>query len=1316
MLTAFMAVAFPLFAEEANIVYFNKPGDKELNSRLEQPYLAPKDFDKFYGKLPRLYLHGMWKMTLTPNPAGKNFGPGEYFFDDAGMKNNFTAKNFDDSAWEDFYVPQKIRIKKGNKYGIVFSDFDASKINTVSFNLITKQGPTTIELADGYAYQSTRFSVPAEQRGKRIVLFLEAANNLAVIYVNGHEVGRPLDYGVGGFCDKAWFDITPWVDLKGENRLVVRTYNQFSEGSGNVTREGFNCNGVWCPVWLEFWDDVRAQNLRIAPRYPDAAGVDVKLINPQSVPRMGKVTLVVTPWRGTFTQVADDKEKRWESKAIEVSLKPGENSFKAIIDLPGIRPWHMDSPYLYEMRVLVDGKLAGADTFGVRSIKRDGKKLLVNNLPAYFFGYSMADAPTLWIIKNARINKNGFFGAFLKTLKDSTGINAYMRDGGFSDVCYQICDELGLARIGEETLLMGYSFSDWENFAASGLNKFMLTTKGLDPRLAAYFKRRFELYGNHPAIVSWDTTTEVMMRLPNEIKFQIDTINAGKNDDRLVNAEGVNFLHATYQNYEKSEGRQYHNWKENPNNAIQGIDSFAIHDVLMSYVHSRSLGREIKGLRTFEQASEKSYPLDGGRPMIANPGLFQIEFHRLGRYRERSPEEIQRIQNSSNTVDIEYLVSRTIWRNGKYDKTLLCNYLSKPGGRERWNEMPVLGVHASMSANDERYAPIGFEMQRLGELFRWSNEFYKGFGWGNEEHLAWSKNILANRIPDVAQIAPQPTLCAYTRRMQQRLLPVLDWHMWHNLFAGESHEYELRVMNDGSTGFEGGTVSASLLAGDAFDHFGRESTLPVVWKLETKISPIAAGERFKAQLEVKLPGGLASGRYTMALTLLDVNGKKVSSNTYPINIGNRENVQIKSESKVALYYGENNPEGKAFAKEVEKMGLKFDTITDFANIDSYQALILCPSSIDWTLMREAEVVHTWLAKGGRMLCMEQKLIGDVPFLNQLRMESSELSAAEPVEPKHPAFVGFDRIKDMDTMNGNLGNALSHILTPASESVLALAWNQVTMDGHSKARIGMSAAEVREGKGICLMNQILVSSRYEKDPQARRFVQQLLAYFVSPEFGSFAKPLRGAHKPKPYLDDKSVFYIDLKKQANRAFVDDVRGDGKGGWDDGGPENDMRTFQTGRQYLNGVPYQIIEPAANDGKACIVLSGGTFAWAPDGAFGIPVAQLAKAFYFLHAYGYGKEGETCAKYVVHYEDGSQMNIPLVCGKNISTWWGGTNLESAEVAWSGKNPSAGTISVYSYRWQNPHPEKKVATIDFVCFKTGNTVPILVAITGVKEV
>jgi hypothetical protein len=1309
-----VTLALPAFA--ATNVYFNKPDDEALSTRSEFPYLAPKDVDKFYGKLPRLYLHGMWKLTVTPNPAGRNLGAGEYFLDDAGMKKGYTAKDFDDSKWDDFYVPQKVRLEPKNKYGISFSRYIPAGKNSSARPTGWESTPTLPphDYADGYSYQSTRFVIPPERRGMRVVLHLDAANSLGVIFVNGHEAGRLRDYAAAGFVDVASLDITPWVNQTGDNRLVVRTYNQFVDGHWVAKSNGFNCNGVWSPVWLEFWNDIRAEHMKISPRFPDAAEVECVLINPKGQVEKKNVSLMVKPWQGVCSRMVDDKNKNWESKAVEVSLAPGENSLKTKIELPGIKPWHMDSPYLYEMQILVDGKLAGTDSFGVRSIKRDGRKILINNIPAYFFGYGLSDVPVITYLQGIRVNKNGILAAVLKTFQESTDINAVLRAGCMPEIFYQICDELGLARW-DETMFVGGEYVFYEQFSRSGSSKFMLPIRRITPYFPMwtnYYKQLFDLYGNHPAIIAWSTDTEIHFNPRDEIVFQIDTINKYKNDDRLVCGEGIHFMHTTDT---KTGARQYNMWKNEPKNSIPGMDFTQYHNRPMQYLDGRSLGWEIEQMHQIEQESVKAYPAAGGLPMTACPALILDYAQLMGLYLPRTTEELQKMWPNNKA---EYLAAQAIWKNGRYDKTFLCDYLSRPdtlitaGFPQGRIVMGLVGVHTYMSNDDDRYKYMGFEMQRLGELFRWSNEFFKGYGFGNESHIAWTKDLLFNRNLDPAQIGPQPTLCAYTKRMQQRRLPVLDWHLWHNLFAGENHQYELRVMNDGITAFDGGKVTAKLLAGDAFDNFGKENTLPVVWTGETTIPEITVGERFSGKLDVNIPAGLASGRYTMSLFLSGNNGKSVSSNSYPFNIGSRNNVKLNCAGTIGVYCGDNNPAGIAFTAILENMGLKIEQLKDFSNINAYKMVIICPGAFDVNLEKQAETLHTWLAKGGRLLCMEQKAIGKVPFLNQMWLEAADKNSSEPVEPSHPAFAGLERNKDMDTLNGNNGSAYTHILMPASESVIALAWNHVGNDDYGKSRVAMAVSEVREGNGVCLLSQLLVSSRYDSDPQARRFVQQLVAYFVSSEMGKFARPARGKHKVRVHVDESRVFFVDLSKHANRGFVDEVAADGKGGWDDGGPQNDMRALKTGKQRLAGVPFDIINPAGNNGRGCIVLSGGILIWAPAAASGIPVNQKTKAFNFLHAYGYGKEGETCAKYIIKYDDGSIVEIPLICGKNIDSWWGSRKLDDAEVAWSGKNPAAGTISVYSYRWQNPHPDKKVAAIDFVSMNTGNTIPILVAITG----
>ena len=59
-------------------------------------------------------------------------------------------------------------------------------------------------------------------------------------------------------------------------------------------------------------------------------------------------------------------------------------------------------------------------------------------------------------------------------------------------------------------------------------------------------------------------------------------------------------------------------------------------------------------------------------------------------------------------------------------------------------------------------------------------------------------------------------------------------------------------------------------------------------------------------------------------------------------------------------------------------------------------------------------------------------------------------------------------------------------------------------------------------------------------------------------------------------------VSLKEAANLGFRDEVAGDGKGGWTDQGPNNDMRSFPVKQRNFAGVEFDVTDPEANGGKA--------------------------------------------------------------------------------------------------------------------------------------
>ena len=83
-------------------------------------------------------------------------------------------------------------------------------------------------------------------------------------------------------------------------------------------------------------------------------------------------------------------------------------------------------------------------------------------------------------------------------------------------------------------------------------------------------------------------------------------------------------------------------------------------------------------------------------------------------------------------------------------------------------------------------------------------------------------------------------------------------------------------------------------------------------------------------------------------------------------------------------------------------------------------------------------------------------------------------------------------------------------------------------------------------------------------------------------------------------------VDLKPAFNMGFRDEKLNDGKGGWTDQGPRNDLAAMTTGMQTLAGIRYDVIAPAENSGRSCIVLADPKFRRYPASA---PVQLRGKA-----------------------------------------------------------------------------------------------------------
>ena len=149
-------------------------------------------------------------------------------------------------------------------------------------------------------------------------------------------------------------------------------------------------------------------------------------------------------------------------------------------------------------------------------------------------------------------------------------------------------------------------------------------------------------------------------------------------------------------------------------------------------------------------------------------------------------------------------------------------------------------------------------------------------------------------------------------------------------------------------------------------------------------------------------------------------------------------------------------------------------------------------------------------------------------------------------------------------------------------------------------------------------------------------------------------------------------ISLAAQANRGFRDEVADDHKGGWTDQGPENDMSPLPVGPLAASAVPFRIVDPAANGGKSCLVLSQAKEELFHTVDLPVPGNPMLANLYLLHGAAWvPKSNEKVGVIRARYADGTSQEFDVRCQRDVGDWWSGASLPNAVLGWTGRNQSA---------------------------------------------
>jgi hypothetical protein len=193
----------------------------------------------------------------------------------------------------------------------------------------------------------------------------------------------------------------------------------------------------------------------------------------------------------------------------------------------------------------------------------------------------------------------------------------------------------------------------------------------------------------------------------------------------------------------------------------------------------------------------------------------------------------------------------------------------------------------------------------------------------------------------------------------------------------------------------------------------------------------------------------------------------------------------------------------------------------------------------------------------------------------------------------------------------------------------------------------------------------------------------------------------------------------------------------------PEIDLRYLPTGTQTLSGVPFDIIDPATNNGKALLMLGRPKPPILPSVAEGIsektgpiPVGKRLASLAFLRTQWFCGTGgplywadtwlhPTCR---VVYDDDTWLVVDSFLFSHVGYYrerWNtndsGTGMHY-RLGWQGNSPTGDKVTLHVVEWVNPYPDRVIKNLEYFtpAFEgpTGKRVndhmEATVAITGVE--
>ena len=414
-------------------------------------------------------LNGKWKFHWTKNPDNR--------------PKDFYQPSYYTGGWADINVPGNWE-RQG--YGTAIYVNETYEFDDKMFNF--KKNPPLVPHAENEvgSYRRT-FKVPADWKGRRVVLCCEGVISFYYVWVNGKLLG----YNQGSKTAAEW-DITE-VLTEGENVVALEVY-RWSSGAYLECQDMWRLSGIERDVYLystpkQYIADYKLNASLDKETYKDGLfGLEVTVEGPSSTASSIAYTLKDTFGKAVLKDVINIKSR-------------GLSNFIAFEEkkIPNVKPWSAEYPNLYTLVLELkdaQGKvteLTGCEV-GFRTSEIKNGRFCINGVPVLVKGTNRHEHSQL-----GRTVSKELMELDIKLMKEHN-INL-VRNSHYPThpYWYQLCDRYGLYMIDEaniESHGMGYG-------PASLAKDSTWLTAHMDRT-----HRMYERSKNHPAIVIWSLGNE----------------------------------------------------------------------------------------------------------------------------------------------------------------------------------------------------------------------------------------------------------------------------------------------------------------------------------------------------------------------------------------------------------------------------------------------------------------------------------------------------------------------------------------------------------------------------------------------------------------------------------------------------------------------------------------------------------------------------------------------------------------------------------------------------------------------------------------